>query len=124
MTDMGPAINTNISCVGKIISLCARQMFSKTCLTVTLKTTENWFSRPKDQVSLNAGQKYCRVLEGAHSALLSTFNKLQFVIRTYVLSIFDWPLKTGFTVDPLLQSMVHVYSFIASVHTTHVTPLL
>ena len=32
-----------------------------------------------------------------HSAMLSTFIKLPFVFKTFVLSIFDWPLKTGFT---------------------------
>ena len=33
-----------------------------------------------------------------HSAILLTFNKLPFVFKTFVLSIFEWPLKTGFTV--------------------------
>ena len=33
-----------------------------------------------------------------HSAILSTFIKLPFVFKTTVLSIFEWPLKTGFTV--------------------------
>ena len=33
-----------------------------------------------------------------HSAILSTFIKLPFVFKTIVLSIFEWPLKTGFTV--------------------------
>ena len=33
-----------------------------------------------------------------HSAILSTFIKLPFVIKTFVLSFFEWPLKTGFTV--------------------------
>ena len=33
-----------------------------------------------------------------HSAILSTFIKLPFVFKTFVLSIFEWPLKTGFTV--------------------------
>ena len=41
--------------------------------------------RPKlgfqDQLSLNAGQKYCRMLQGEHSAILSTFIKLPFVIK-------------------------------------------
>ena len=41
--------------------------------------------RPKigfqDQLSLNAGQKYCRMLRGEHSAILSTFIKLLFVIK-------------------------------------------
>ena len=33
-----------------------------------------------------------------HSTIFSTFIKLQFVFKTFVLSIFEWPLKTGFTV--------------------------
>ena len=62
--------------------------------------------RPKidfqDQISLNAGQKYCRMLKGEHSAIHLTFIKLPFDIKTmtFVLSIFEWPLKTGFTVVP------------------------
>ena len=35
---------------------------------------------------------------GEHSAILSTFIKLPYVFKTFVLSIFEWPLKTGFTV--------------------------
>ena len=31
------------------------------------------------------------------SAILSTFIKLLFVIKNFVLSIFEWLLKTGFT---------------------------
>ena len=34
-----------------------------------------------------------------HSAILSTFIKLPVVIKTYVLSIFEWPFYTGFTVQ-------------------------
>ena len=41
--------------------------------------------RPKlgfqDRLSLNAGQKYCRMLQRDHSAILSTFIKLPFVIK-------------------------------------------
>ena len=33
-----------------------------------------------------------------HSAILSTCTKLQTVIKTFVLTIIEWPLKTGFTV--------------------------
>ena len=47
---------------------------------------------------LNAGQKYCRMLQWEHSAILSTFMKLPFVIKIFVLSIFEWPFYTGFTV--------------------------
>ena len=36
--------------------------------------------------------------EGEHSAILSTFIKLPFVIKIFVfkLSIFEWPFYTGF----------------------------
>ena len=51
------------------------------------------------QLLLNAGQKYCRMLQGEHSAILSTFIKLPFVFKTLVITIFVWPLKTGFTVQ-------------------------
>ena len=38
------------------------------------------------------------MLQGDHSAILSTFIKLPIVIKMFALSIFEWPLKTGFTV--------------------------
>ena len=31
--------------------------------------------------------------------ILTTFIKLPFAFKTFVLSIFEWPLKTGFTVQ-------------------------
>ena len=69
--------------------------YSKTCLKRPLKKeTKIGFN---DQLLLTAGQKYCRMLQ-EHSAILSTFIKQPFVIKTFVLSIFDWPLKAGFTV--------------------------
>ena len=39
------------------------------------------------------------MLQGEHSAILSTFIKLPFVIKIFVLSIFEWPFYTGFTVS-------------------------
>ena len=42
-----------------------------------------------------------KVLQNApreHSVILSTFIKLPFVFKTFVLSIFEWLLKTGSTV--------------------------
>ena len=38
------------------------------------------------------------MLQREHSAILMTFIQLPFVIKIFVLSIFEWPLKTGFTV--------------------------
>ena len=52
----------------------------------------------QDQLSLNAGQKYCRMLQTEHSAILSTFIKLPFVIKIFVLSIYEWPFYTDFTI--------------------------
>ena len=70
--------------------------YSKICLSGHSKLT------PKIgfqyQLSLNAGQKYCRMLQVEHSAILSTFIKLPFSIKAFVLSIFKWRLKTGFTI--------------------------
>ena len=40
----------------------------------------------------------CRMLQGEHSAILLTFIKLPFVIKIFVLSIFEWPFYTDFTV--------------------------
>ena len=52
--------------------------YSRTCLKQPLKKkTKTGF---QDQILLNAGQKYCIVLQGEHSAILSTFITLQFVI--------------------------------------------
>ena len=77
------------------------QKYSKTCVKRPLSKT------PKiglqDQLLLNVGQKYCRMLHGEHSAVLLTFIKLPFVIKFVVLSIFEWPFYTVFTVRRTLS---------------------
>ena len=60
--------------------------YSETCLERPLKEDKNF------------GQTYCRMLPLEHSAILLTFINLPFAIKTFVLSIFEWPLKTCFTV--------------------------
>ena len=61
-------------------------MYSKTCLTLPFKKkTKMCF---QDRLSLNAGQKYCRMLQGEHSAILSTFIKLPFVIKIFLFCLF------------------------------------
>ena len=76
--------------------------YSNTCVEQPLS------KRPQigfqDQLSLNAGQKYCRLLQVEHSATLSTFINLPFVIKIFVLSIFEWPFYTGFTVQSTLDT--------------------
>ena len=41
-----------------------------------------------------------------HSAILSTFIKLPFVIKIFVLSIIEWPFYTGFTVHTLTCRLI------------------
>ena len=66
--------------------------YSKTCVKRPLsKTLKIGF---QDQLSLNAGRKYCRMLQRE----LLTSIKLPFDITIFVLSIFEWPFYTGFTV--------------------------
>ena len=73
-----------------------RNHYSKTCVKWPLS------KRPQigfhDELSPNAGQKYCRMLQGEYSATLLTFIKLPFVIKIFVLSIFERSFYTGFTV--------------------------
>ena len=73
--------------------------YNKTCLKRPLKKkTKDYF---QDRLSLNAGQKYCRMFPLEHSAIHLTFIKLTFVSRIFALSFFKWPLKTGFSVNVL-----------------------
>ena len=67
--------------------------YSKTCVKQPLSKRQKIGFQ--DQLSLNAGHKYCRMLQGEHFAILLTFIKLPFVIKIFVLSIFEWPFYTG-----------------------------
>ena len=48
------------------------------------------------------------MIQGEHSAILLIFIKLPFVIKIFVLSIFEWPFYTGFTV---LASSIHTEDY-------------
>ena len=68
-------------------------MYSKTCVKRPLsKRPQNDF---QDQLLLNEGKNYRRM---EYSVILSIFIKLPFVIKIFVLSSFEWPFYTGFTV--------------------------
>ena len=83
--------------------------YSKTCVKRPLsKIPKIGF---QDQLLLNSGIKYCRMLlaecssrmliaecSKERSAILWTFIKLPFVIKIFGLSICEWPIYTGFTV--------------------------
>ena len=57
---------------------------------------------------LNACQKYCRLLQGEHSAILLTFITLPFAKNIYFLSIFEWSLKTGYT-EREMADIIYLY---------------
>ena len=72
-------------------------------LSITVKPVLSSLSnrRPKigfqDQLLVNAGQKYCRMLLESILQYFRPFIKLPFVFKTF-LSILEWPLKTCITV--------------------------
>ena len=68
------------------------------------------------QLSLNADQKYCRMLHREHSAILLTSIKLPFSIKALVMSIFKWWLKTGFTVKLVVCCSLIGTLRVASLH--------
>ena len=61
---------------------------------------------------------------GGHSAILLTFNKLQVFIKIFVLSIFERPFYTGFTViqssaDKAFNCKPYIYIYNADLHKRH-----
>ena len=52
-------------------------------------------------------------LQGEHSVICLTFIKLPCVIEIFVLSMFEWPFYTGFTVVPLIlrSRLIKSYTF-------------
>ena len=73
-----------------------KYLYRKTCVKVPLS------KRPQigfqDQVSFNAGRSIAECSEGSILQILSTFLMLPFVIKIFILSIFEWPFYKGFTV--------------------------
>ena len=73
-------------------SLFAACLFQKNLIRHSKNTQKDQNFVLKTDYQLNAGQKYYRTLRGEHSAILSSFIKLPFVIKTGLLSIFEWPI--------------------------------
>ena len=65
-----------------------------------------WYSKIclKRLLSNRPSQQYCKMLLGEHTTILSTFIKLPFVIKIFVLCIIEWPLNTNFTVLDCIDS--------------------
>ena len=80
--------------------------YSETCVRRPL--SKRYQIGFQDELSLDAGQKCSRMLLGEHSAILSTFIKLQFVIKIFVLSTFEWLFYTGDTVHKLNLKLMNL----------------
>ena len=52
----------------------------------------------KDQLSLNAGQMYCRMFQESIQQYFRPSLSYHLSLRPLFLSTFDWPFYTGFTV--------------------------
>ena len=64
------------------------EIYSKPCLKRPLKKNQKLIFKTN----------YCLIqvkftAEGEHSAILSTFIKLLFVVKLFILSIFEWPIR-------------------------------
>ena len=85
-------------------------LYSKTCVKRPLSKRQT--IRFQTKSSLNAGQKYYRMLQGEHSVILSTFIKLPLVIKILVLFIlsgrFTQVLRLYFCVNMCLFVCVFV----------------
>ena len=70
--------------------------YSKTCVKRPLsKRRTIGFKTNYHLMQVKSIAEWCPL---EHSAILSTFIKLPFAIKTFDLSIFEWPFYTGFTV--------------------------
>ena len=71
------------------------------CKFNTVKPVLSGQSKKEQKIVFNTNNclMQAKALQNApreHSAIHSTFIKLPFAFKTLVLSIFEWPLKTGF----------------------------
>ena len=85
-------------------------LYSKTCFKRSLKRRpQNMFSR---QIIAKCRSKVLQNAPPEHSAILSTCTKLSSVFKTFVLSIFVWLLKIGFTVFGSALECLHYFSYL------------
>ena len=78
------------------------------CLCIYSKTCVKWPLSKRPKIGFKSNYHLMQV-QGEHSAILSTFIKRPFVIKIFVLSIFEWPFYTGFTVHER-KALVLLYS--------------
>ena len=65
-------------------------------------TFQGKFNFQENPLDSSTFQACVNSVQKEQSAILSTFIKLAFVVMNFVLSIFEWPFYTGFTVHQLI----------------------
>ena len=84
------------------------------CFTVKRHSQKEQKMFFKRLIIAYAGQKVCRMLQGEHSAVLSTFINVTICHKDLsFLPIFEWPFYTGFTVS------VYPYNVLLLAHPSH-----
>ena len=79
--------------------------YSKTCKKWPLSKRPKMFF--KTDYRLMQVKGIAEMLHREHSAILLTFIKLPVVLKTFVLSILEWPVYTGYTVNKACQIHFH-----------------
>ena len=98
--------------------------YSRTCLKWPLKKkTKIGF---QDRMLPNAGQMYCRMLQGEHSAILSTFIKLPFVNKIFFFLFLSGRLRFYCTTDQMSffstrEGLCHFHASIQDNHNNHIS---
>ena len=77
------------------VSFKATSNYSKTCGKRPLSKDRKFIFKTNYRLMQVKSIAECSL---EHSAILLTFIKLPFVIKIFILSIFEWPFYTGFTV--------------------------
>ena len=87
--------------------------YSKTCVKRPLSKRAKIGC--KTQLSLNAGQKYCRMLQWEHSAIFWPSFSYQLILKIFLLSIFEWPLN-GLTQILLYIKCANLFLVLKALH--------
>ena len=86
---------------------CSHLIYSNTCVKrVSQKDRKIGYKNNNRLVHVKSIAE-CSKGGGGHSAIRSTFIKLPFVTKLFILPRFEWPFYTGFTIQTYLGSKVN-----------------
>ena len=105
-TPLSPALIIKIlfeKKIRKVLEILECLQYRKICVKQPLSKKKKWVFKADYCLMQVKSIAECSKME--HSSILLTFIKLPFVIKIFVLSIFEWLLKTGFTVPPKCRTI-------------------